>query len=220
VLFYSAFGYIHGRRADWKTARDFYIKSVEFAPADELSYYCLAPLLAQLDDIERLRHYREQMIKQFGTTSNSSTARHMAKGSLILPAAFEEFKTINKWVDMSVAAEPESAEIQILKALAEYRQGNFTDAMGWLRKITPPNVGNNWSRTVQFQMLLAMTQYHLKQFDAARATLATGLHSAERMDRAGKDDLFEWPDWVIASQLMQQASALIETDTKKTAVTK
>ena len=74
VLFYSAFGHIHGRRADWKTARDFYVKSVEFAPADELSYYCLAPLLAQLDDIERLRHYREQMIKQFGTTSDSRTA--------------------------------------------------------------------------------------------------------------------------------------------------
>ena len=116
VLFYSAFGYIHGRRADWKTARDFYVKSVEFAPADELSYYCLAPLLAQLDDIERLRHYREQMIKQFGTTSNSSTARHMAKGSLILPPAFEEFKTINKWVDMTVAAEPESANVYRITA--------------------------------------------------------------------------------------------------------
>jgi len=50
---------------------------------------------------------------------------------------------------MSVAAEPESAEMQILKALAEYRQGNFADAIARLGKITPANLGNNWSRTVQ-----------------------------------------------------------------------
>ena len=65
-------------------------------------------------------------------------------------------------------------------------------------------------------MVLAMSNYHLRQLDEAHAAMARGLAIADtKLPKVESGDLgYWWRDWVFADVLMREAKALIEGGTK------
>ena len=147
----------------------------------------------------------------------------MAKDCLFVPPPASEFSAIARMVETALAAGTNHQYwpyFQFVKGLAEYRQGRFASAAEWLQKVLGQNA--DIYRTVQAHMTLAMAQYHLKQVEEARVTLAKGLELAEtRFPKPGKASLDEqWHDWIIAHVLMREAKTLIEGKSAQTSGTK
>jgi hypothetical protein len=64
-------------------------------------------------------------------------------------------------------------------------------------------------------MLLAMSNYQLRQLDQARAALRRGLEMAEKLPKIESGDLgWFWDEWVFAQVLMREAKALIEGESR------
>ena len=65
-------------------------------------------------------------------------------------------------------------------------------------------------------MVLAMSNYQLRQLDQARAALRRGLEIADtKLAKLESGDLGQnWPDWILAHVLMREAKALIEGGAK------
>jgi tetratricopeptide (TPR) repeat protein len=213
VALYACFAPIHARRAQWDLAITNYTRVVEYAPSDLSSLHALAALALQTDDKENYRHWREAILQRVGTIQ-PDVAAVFAEDCLMLPSAAADWETIGKLVDASMTAsskEDHRAYSQFVKGLLEYRQGHFAEAQDRLKKATAsPNSMDDWNRSVQAQMLLAMTQYRLKEIENARSTLAAGFNLADRnMIKSGNDLHDEWISWLLAHFLMREATELM-----------
>jgi hypothetical protein len=98
-------------------------------------------------------------------------------------------------------------------ALMGYRQGNYADAESWCAKSIAFSNANP-CRTVNLQIVLAMTHYRLGQKDLAHSELAQARGKIENQFTHGLEvgaggEGF-WFDWVFARVLLHEAVTLIE----------
>ncbi len=92
-----------------------------------------------------------------------------------------------------------------MKGLAEYRQGNWESAAKWLQEAATR--ASDPALQLQAEVVLAMTQYQMKQTDAARIRLANAIaFDAKAVQRYGAN----WNDRRSAYVLLKEAKALIE----------
>jgi len=139
---FNVLGVIHARRGEWPPAIRNFMRVIELLPKEHEAYHSVAPLLAQSGDHEAYRALCSQIIRQFGNTSNPMVAERMAKDCLILPSRSNERDKVAKMVGTAVAAGPTHKfwdYIQFVKALADYRDGNFANAdmVGHSGKLAP-----------------------------------------------------------------------------------
>ena len=70
---------------------------------------------------------------------------------------------------------------------------------------------------IEATAVLAMSQYHLQHMEQARAALAAGTETEQKLGTLANGNLgADWVDWIIAESLMREAKALIEGDAKAT----
>jgi serine/threonine-protein kinase len=108
-------------------------------------------------------------------------------------------------------AKAELPWFQLCKALAEYRQANFSSAAEWAQKtvaVATPMV----KRDAAAYAILAMAQHQLNHAEQAHAALAKAVEITEtKMPRLGSGDLGpDWQDWLIAHILLREARELVE----------
>ncbi len=217
AFLFSALGEWHSRLGEWRGGITNYSKVIQIVPADFPGYYALAPLLANVGDTEVYRALTEDMLRRFAGTTDPTLAAQLAKVCLMLPPPRSDLEAINKFVVTAVAAGDTQADwtqTRFVRGLAEYRRGHFDDALRWLQRVAdktdPP------TREVQIHAALAMTQFQLKQPDAARIALAAAVKTADKDLRKVSEGLKpDWVDWLMAYQLIHEASALMgmtETD--------
>jgi eukaryotic-like serine/threonine-protein kinase len=208
VPFYNVFGGAHARRGEWLEALTNWNYVVQYAPADQIGYQYLAPLLLQVNDVGGYRNFREQILQQFGNTNDSRVAERMVKASLILPATGGEMTTISKMADVAGGVSTNSNNWGynfLAKGLAEYREGNYDAAIRLLQRILPEDIGSQ--PRAEAYLILAMAQYRLNQSDASRASFAKAMEVVNRLPKAGGlDD--DWNDWIIVHVLLREANAL------------
>jgi len=168
--------------AKWKKAVSALDELIKLEPSDHLHYHSLAPLLVAMGDTERYRQACQEIQTKFSGTDNAFVAERMAKACLILPLSGVESGTISGWMETALSAPGEPAASpwnQSVKSLAEYRQGNFANAVQWAEKLlarkTEPHVLH-----AQAWMVLAMAQWHSKDQVAARRALAGGVAVIEK----------------------------------------
>src|SRR5690349_8071984 len=83
--------------------------------------------------------------------------------------------------DKAITASPTNndwAYHLFIKGLAEYRQGHFPQALGWLRKIRTEDASSACSG--QAYAVLAMAEFQSGDTNAARKSLASGITIAEK----------------------------------------
>jgi len=214
VALYNAFATVHARRSQWDSAVSNYVKVAQFAPTEPEAFDALATLSIQLDDPASYRRWDEVILQKFGDIRDTINADTLAQDCLILPPSPGDLPAITKLSDIALAGNSEKkprAYSQLVKGLLEYRKGNFAEAKTWLEKAAgSTDAMDDWSRSVQAEMLLAMTYYRLKEFDDAHATFANGLRMADKnMISSGHDLHDEWGAWLRAHFLMREAAALM-----------
>ena len=100
------------------------------------------------------------------------------------------------------------------KALADYRQENYSGALHWaaLAHATGTSTANRIELKVQACMVLAMAHFQSGHKDEARADLREGNNLAQtKLLPSDSADLGDaWIDWIIAHALLREAKALIE----------
>jgi serine/threonine protein kinase len=207
-------GELRARMGHWKEAAADFSRVVEFEPENHEACHSLAPLLVQSGDLEGYRRHCERVVARFGGTNDPVIAERMAKDCLMLPWPNADLTTESNWADTAVTVGKDHqylAYFQFVKGLAEYRQGHFASAAGWMQHVLA-HAGDDFNRDVDACMVLAMAQYQSKQMNEARAALAKGLEIAEtklpKIESGDLDD--DWKDWIVAKALLKEATALIK----------
>lgn len=206
---FNVLGEQHMRRGEWPLALTNFSKAVQVDPTNHLWYQHLAPLLVLTGDRQAYQKLCDQILRQFGSTSDPPTADRMAKVCMILPPPNANLQTLAKMADTAISVGPTDSDwvfYEFLKALAEYRLGHFATAVDWAQKVVTQ--GAEPPRSVEAYAVLAMAQYQQQQVSEARATLTAGREFVRQ-----KLDSYQgvnWHDKIIAQTLMAEAGALIQ----------
>jgi hypothetical protein len=102
--------------------------------------------------------------------------------------------------------------------LMEYRRGNFAAAAAWCQRCLSLGPGNA-ARTATAQVVLAMAQQQLSEMKSARLQLAEAREAIDdrfnREIKAGDGVEGYWFDWLLARNLLREATPLIEGSGRK-----
>ena len=158
-------------RREWK-------KALELNPPQHTQWFGYAELCLFLGDEAEYRRACRDLLRRFGDTSDPYIAEPIARAVLLAPPSEEELRAALALADRAVAAEPTKvgwvySYFLFAKGLAEYRRGNFEDAVsimtGQAAKVLGPCPG----------LVTAMAKYRL-------GDRAGGAHSACGRDQCDR----------------------------------
>jgi tetratricopeptide (TPR) repeat protein len=210
-------GEFHARFGRWQEAAPDLSHALDLQPDHVWTWHCLAAVLIQEGQLDAYREHCRKSVERFGNTTDPVTAERIAKDCLILPESGADLDSIAKMAHTASSStnNPSNAAwFQLFQALADYRQGHFTNALDWSDQALT-KVGARSERDVAAYMVQAMACQRLNQPDKARAALATGKEIAgAKLPKLDGGDLGGyWLDWVTAQALLREAKALIEGQT-------
>jgi hypothetical protein len=136
----------------------------------------------------------------------------MAKDCLILPSSGADLKAVGALADVAVTRgtnSPSYPLFQCCKALAEYRQEHFAEAIQWADSSTKHSFP--YSKAEGYA-ILAMAQFKSARTNEALTALADCAKVIdEKLPKLSSGDLGgDWIDWIIAHALQSEAKGLIE----------
>jgi serine/threonine protein kinase len=180
-------------------------------PADHNPYHMRAPLLVAKNDIEGYRRLCGEIISRFRDATDPLLADKMAKDCLILSNSGVDLKSVIALADVAISRGSNSPALpyfRMTKALAEYRLGHYQEGADWARLAA---TGPILYAQVEAAAVIAMSQFKLNQLDASRVTLSEcNMVIREQLPKPGEDLQDDWPDWIIARALRDEAERLIE----------
>jgi hypothetical protein len=154
------------------------------------------------------------MLLQFGGASDRYVADRTAKTCMLLPDATRDLGGQLRLVDVVFApgSGDEAAQpwFQMLKGLAEYRQGNYAAAVDCLEESRPAFAGTFAPAKATATFLLAMAHHRLGHTEQGRALFSEARQYMDReMPSAGEDDLagVNVEDWLICHVIRREADA-------------
>jgi serine/threonine protein kinase len=202
---YNVIGDHHSWRKEWPAAITNYLRSIKANPTNDLAYHLLAPALLQAGDVAAYRQHRQKILQTFSHTTDPTIAESLTRACLLLPASPDEMEMIGRMADAAVAAPGSDGWAKLAKGMAEYRQGQFTNAAKWLDEASGQATGPVVK--LQSEIFRAMNQFQLGQTDAARKTLAqcVAFEATNALDRDGVG----WNDRRSADLFMNEANSLI-----------
>jgi Leucine-rich repeat (LRR) protein len=202
----------YGRWAAWQRALTNYDKMAEIEPAHP-PLWQLAVLNFQLGNLPAYDHWRGEILRQFGTTTNSFWAGYYARVCLLAPPSAEEAKMIGNMLSPRSLQSGPAILANFGQGCLDYSQNRFADAKEWLQK-TVANTGFSEHERVNQRvfalMMLAMAERQLQQTNDARATFANGLQLADaQMIKPGSDLGDDWDGWIMAHFAMREAAEVM-----------
>jgi tetratricopeptide (TPR) repeat protein len=210
-----------GNAGKWQEARADFTKLIEMEPDEHYHYHGLGAVLVQLGDAKGYDAFRQQVIKQFGSTQDPMIAERMVKTCLILPCTGPALDAFGKMAETSVTRgkdQPYFPYFEFAKALAEYRSGHFDQAVEWSQKVLEAQ--GQALRDAQAYSVLAMAQQRLNESEAAKAALAKATEHVGKLPKLDSGDLGPaFNDVVIANVLLREANTVVGAG-EKVATTK
>jgi eukaryotic-like serine/threonine-protein kinase len=200
-------------RGQWKQAADDAALVFDYRPTDHMRYPVLAALLLKTQNHAAYEKLRAKLLAGWSETDNFFVPDQIAKACLFLPYAEADAKLISHLADLPVTkgASNEGAlpYFQALKALSEYRQAHYSNAVQWGQKALswPRNAVHPYASAI-----LAMAYWKLEKKEEARAMLANGdlLAPREMPASVAGDPGDAWLAWLFARILLDEASELIQ----------
>ncbi len=200
----ARFGRTHAAIAEFRTA-------IDMSPDDHWLWFQMSPLVAEVEGPEGYRKHVSMMLARFGQTADPYVADRIAKSSLLIPGACDDFESTAKLVDKAIALGEDhiwAPYFQFTKSLSEYRQGRFAGAVDWAAKALG-QLGRIRERDVQAYMVRAMALHQLGRSAESRAAYGKG----ELIAREHMQMLVGGPNWhdvMLAELLMREAKGLIK----------
>ncbi len=207
---------IKARSGEWQQAATDETLAVQDQPSNQWRFPILAALLIKTHNQPAYEKLRSRLLSAFADTTDIYAADQVAKSCLFLPASEADLKIISRLADSTVAdgvgdqgAKP---YFQDCKALSEYRQGHYSEAIQWAQKpLKIPGLhvyGHAYA-------VLAMACWQLGEKDKARAMLAKGEEFAPPTmpPSIAEDPSTAWQGWLYARIQLDEATALIGPST-------
>src|SRR5262249_41395903 len=170
------------------------------------SYHMLAPLLVATTNLATYRELCTKEITTFSNTTDLYVADRTAKDCLILPSSGADLKAVSALADLAVTRGKASgrgyAWFRCCKALAEYRQQHFGQAIEWAASITK---GDFPYAQAEAYAILSMAQNKFDATNAAQRALADCDQVIDKLPPPGTYVGQDWPDWIIAHALQSEA---------------
>lgn len=189
--------------------------------SDHNSYWHeLAAVLAFTQQKRELEEHSRRFLKRFVDSADVSAISRAAKSALIMPDASENTSIAIELSD-GLDSKTFSPDGFILcnKGLANYRRGAFRAALDCLQEACEDHQPS--SCQAQAFAIAAMARGQLKQTEQAQSDLARSKNlESYGLVKVRKGDPDRWDDWLRASVLIREASALIEGNAKSSANTK
>ena len=147
----------------------------------------------------------------FAETANPYIAQRIAEGCLLLPNSGADLQLVDQLATGAVTLgngdDRGIGYFQACKALSEYREGSFPEAVEWAEKALKKSEVFAHAKGCA---VLAMAQWRLGLKDAARATLSEGNKLAPDISSNRAVDLGDgWLDWLVARILLDEATELV-----------
>ena len=177
--------------------------------------HTLAPLLAAVNDLKGYQETCRNITARFSTAKNTEVADPMAKDCLILPNSVADLKPVAAMAETAVRqgkSEVAYPFYECCKAMVEYRQGHFAQAIEWSQGAAKVDFSYTQAEA---NAVLAMSRYQLKNTDGARLALDQCRNVVEKqLPKFGHGDLGQdWRDWIIAHFWLNEAQRLIDPAT-------
>ena len=206
---------LKARRGQWREAKEDIALSVEHQPANSSRFATLAALQVKTGDRAAYEQFRKKLLTTPVDVIDMYTADQVAKSCLFLPCSDVESKVIGRFADAAItsgiADKNAMPFFQDCKALSEYRQGHYGEAVQWAQKpLAVPGIFVHGHACA----VLAMADWQLGRKDDARAMLAKGnaleppVMPASIAQSPGND----WLAWLFARIQLDEAAALIQPD--------
>jgi serine/threonine protein kinase len=200
------------RRGRWEQAAADAALAVKYQPKDHYRCHVLAGLL--VINHSRLEYEKlcQRILPMFADTSDPYIAERIADDCLLLPDSGLDLQVVDTLASRAVAIGSDASAMgyfHACKALSEYRQGQFGEAVVWAEKSLKSDQA--FARAKGYAVL-AMAQWQLGEKENARAMLAEGDSLAPRIS-AAKDsvDLGDsWVAWLMARISLDEAATLIQ----------
>jgi tetratricopeptide (TPR) repeat protein len=206
---------LEARRGQWQEAATDAALALELQPDNHERYHTLAPLLA----ITHNRPAYEQLCRKihatFADTTNAVVADRMAKDCLLFPPSKMDLQLIGHLADTAVTVGKDDWAMPYFedtKALSEYRQGHFADAVEWAQKALKRS--DMLFLNAHAYAVLAMAHWRLGDEVAARGMLDKGnsLSPIIFPAREAEDSADAWSGWIFARISLDEAAALIRPE--------
>jgi serine/threonine protein kinase/tetratricopeptide (TPR) repeat protein len=213
-------GGLSAQRGQWENAERDLARALQTGPADDLEYwtwYQLAAVLAQEAKTEAYQDHCHKCLLRFSRLRDPERASWISRACLILPSAGPDLEAAGRLADLAVVQagtnSPGWTKSAATKALAEYRQGNFTNALEWAQRASHRADFQTWGNLeVETHAVLAMTHSRLNQDDLAAQELAlAGEIALAKLPKLESGDLGGGPfSWIVAHALLQEAQTVVE----------
>jgi tetratricopeptide (TPR) repeat protein len=202
------------RRGQWQGAAADAALAVEHEPLHDSLFPMVAALLVKTHDRPAYEQFRQRLLATFANTTNFYVADQVAKACLFVPPSEADLPMIGHLADSTVTRGTGDLGampfFQVCKALSEYRQGHFAEAVKWAKKsVDGPRIDAHGHAYA----VLAMADWQLGKKDEARAMLAKGDVLAPPMmpARITEDPTNAWLAWLYARIQLDEATALVES---------
>jgi serine/threonine protein kinase/Tfp pilus assembly protein PilF len=189
--------------------------ALKHEPSFNERYHVLAALLAKTGERAGYEATCRKFLAAFQRTTNIYVADQLAKTCLLLPIANMDLKALDALADLSLAGgSGDKFSIpffQVSKALSQYRQGNYAEAIAWAQK--PIKSTSRYSHG-QACAVLAMAHWRLGEKDEARAMFEKGnaLSPPVIPARDTEDPGKAWLAWLYARISLDEAATLITAE--------
>ena len=188
-------------------------RALNHQPLNDDRYPLLAALLAKIQDRPRYEQLCRRILTTFPNPKNPYAADKLAKSCLLLPTSEVDLRIVGPMADIAVKPgagdEWSTPFFQACKALSEYRQGHFQEAIEWGRKSleSPHTKAHGLACSV-----LAMAHWQLGEEEIARRMLARGESLAPPVLPEGEagESGDAWMNWIIARVSLDEAKKLTD----------
>ena len=214
-------GMTHARSGELEAAASELTQVVELDPSDHWNFFVLVPILIQNGDVPGCQKQCRTMLNLFGNSQAPTIAERVAKTCLLLPSAVagDDLARVCKLAEFAVQTGSKSQWVhwfEMTRALAEYRQGHFTNAVQWAERVQGHiHQARDDAREIceaDSYMLLAMAKHRLQEPQSAQAALARGEELVQtRIAKLDSGDLgVDWHDVLTVNILLREAQGLIK----------
>ena len=205
---------VQDRLGRWDEALESRTELVRLEPENHSRQYRVASAHLFLEDEESFWQVWQKMFDRWGDTQSSTIAKRIAKLRLFVDAPDRELQTALKFADW--AFEERKGDLAsfnvLLKGMAEYRRGNFVEALKHLEdakigfEANTRQIGN----ASMCQYFASMAHHRLGDSVAAKAAF----FDAQDRQRAWETDLRKsiggpWHDWQQTDVVRREAAALL-----------
>jgi tetratricopeptide (TPR) repeat protein len=202
------------RLGRWQEAATDASLALALQPLKDSKFCTLAALLVKSQNRPAYDQLRKTLLAAFATTSDIYVADQVAKACLFAPPSEADLPVLARLADLSVTLGSGDAGampfFELCKALSEYRQGHFAEAVEWAKK--PLEVAGNYVHPHAYAVL-AMAHWRLGEKEQAQAMFAKGeaLAPPTMPSAISEDPGNAWLAWLFARVSLDEAAVILQS---------